>query len=778
MRGGFLESPPPSTRVHVVDIESIPRVESVVLTGLDFSMNPERVRYEVEKGWIRPLPEARVKHLIKTLAKMIHHQEHSTPVYHFRVCNLRSALTFFLCAVHRLDSPQPRTHSRQNSNSSQMVAPDSTGSSSCRSPSRNGRKRCELPDLVTDSMLSLGNWDGLYYAVLAETQKLHSDLQERFGFGCENGTEPLHHRGNDGSGRGAITPIDLASLLETAWYELTDHRLVATLDEAVRLKNYCKLPVTGNLGSDDKPPTVYGLIDVNALDPDAILQLLWDKYRAEVDQACLENFEDESLLSDYHAKQYAKLIDVGPAEDAPLASPRLCKCHRACVCKLKCDNTTNGCTCNHEHIYRRIKERDSMGNIVIKFVKEAGTNTGGFAGAAPNTLAQMRMPADSATQQTVVDTSRNIADGSDRANPNATGSNRKRANTNNSDLAYVPDHPSSRRMAKDAYPLDFYGRDSSHRYPNMSAQSTASSSRRPSADQGSNVTIPSKIPSRKPVPPTAPASPVTPSPVPYPAVPTSQSQGVFTQSSQARGTGNPRNTGHGAEAGDEKNNKKYPTKEDHNAANDYVGLLSEHPSSINEYDNDVEPFPKLTRAITSSPPRKTKPSKAVNDIPNFKHSNTTTGAIPTLKVFDKPTPTLPEPNFIAPKPAVKQRYVSAGGNTPLSERTEIPGPAFHSTSPSPPTVRGITKEELDAKMSDPEWVRRNFGEDAVVAMCTPPRGSGEDTHDSKNASKRTSARKSDESDREIPRDRTSSSASKRGKLKRLFSRQNSVNETD
>ena len=83
-------------------------------------------------------------------------------------------------------------------------------------------------------------------------------------------------------------------------------------------------------------------------------------------------------------------------------------------------------------------------------------------------------------------------------------------------------------------------------------------------------------------------------------------------------------------------------------------------------------------------------------------------------------------------------------------------------------------------MTDPEWVRRNFGEDAVVAMTSPPRKSSEDgmlpssKHNSKNAStynsQRNSGRKSDESDRETPRDRTSSSASKRGKLRRLFSR--------
>ncbi|KAK0949138.1 hypothetical protein LTR91_026698, partial [Friedmanniomyces endolithicus] len=41
----------------------------------------------------------------------------------------------------------------------------------------------------------------------------------------------------------------------------------------------------------------------------------------------------------------------------------------------------------------------------------------------------------------------------------------------------------------------------------------------------------------------------------------------------------------------------------------------------------------------------------------------------------QPLLTLPERDFNHPKPAVKQRYVSAGGTTKLDERQEIAGPA-------------------------------------------------------------------------------------------------------
>ena len=204
-------------------------MDSIVLTGLDLSMRPERVHYEVQQGWVKPLPEVKVKHLIKSLTILVYNQMYLTPRYHSRVCGGRSTLAFFLCAVHPQQSPQSRTHSRQNSNSSQMASSDNSSQVICKSPAGNGKKYCELPKLTTSSMLPLGSWDGLYYALLAEIHKLHSDLQDRFGFGCENGTQPLHYQGRDGVTREPITAIDLASMLETAWYNLMDRRLVAAL---------------------------------------------------------------------------------------------------------------------------------------------------------------------------------------------------------------------------------------------------------------------------------------------------------------------------------------------------------------------------------------------------------------------------------------------------------------------------------------------------------------------------------------------------------------------
>lgn len=51
-----------------MDIAVIPGISSVVLTGLDYSMKPEHVRFEISRGMIKPFHDLKVMHLIKSLA--------------------------------------------------------------------------------------------------------------------------------------------------------------------------------------------------------------------------------------------------------------------------------------------------------------------------------------------------------------------------------------------------------------------------------------------------------------------------------------------------------------------------------------------------------------------------------------------------------------------------------------------------------------------------------------------------------------------------------------
>lgn len=134
-----------------MDIATLPRINSIVLTGLDFSMKPDRARFEAEKGFIKPFPEIKVMHQIKSLAVMVYNQEKLIPCYHGNVCEGRNALAYFICAVHRQQAPQPQTHTRQGSVSS-------VASGSSKNSCKSDKKNCELPKLATASMLPLGYW--------------------------------------------------------------------------------------------------------------------------------------------------------------------------------------------------------------------------------------------------------------------------------------------------------------------------------------------------------------------------------------------------------------------------------------------------------------------------------------------------------------------------------------------------------------------------------------------------------------------------------------------
>ena len=133
---------------------------------------------------------------------------------------------------------------------------------------------------------------------------------------------------------------------------------------------------------------------------------------------------------------------------------------------------------------------------------------------------------------------------------------------------------------------------------------------------------------------------------------------------------------------------------------------------------------------------------------------------PSLPI--QPPSTLPLPDFIAPQPASKQRYVLAGGDAKLGDRPEISDFAL------PPALdRGmsLTKEELEQRLLEMSPPRRDSGfsqarpsQDSVSSPASGP--VSHDLEEGAVKEKRT---------------RTSSSVSSRI-LKRIFSRQNSSTE--
>lgn len=591
-------------------------------------------------------------------------------------------------------------------------------------------------------MLPLGYWDSLYYALVAEIRQLHCDLTSRYGFACEIENPILHHQGPDGTTDQPITAIDLASMLETAWYALMDNRLVAALDDAVRMRNLrenaaqeevdnavkqflgaIKKSKAEDAETDDEeaslwpPPIVEGLIEVNAFSSEAIVSLLWEKHAPEINRACLEDFEDEAMLTAYRAEQHAKEVEAAVAASTPLPTASFCTCHHTCVCSLKCDKDTEQCTCmnGRAQIYHLVRQQESKKQEVhTKYVKPDQNVPNQFLGAATNTLAQMQIAAMANPNPVIVQACYNIHEANNAGELHVASKNRQRTNTNDSDLAYVPLSNTPNRGPKDAYPLNFYGCNSPQRYPRMPPQmSTFHSTQEQSAFETSFYRA--NMPARKPVPPPIttsanPYGPFTSQPVrryqaltppssspyntqtfteagqvTYPSIPVSQSENLFTQSFPVTTTGNPRDFNYKFITSEKAMQPDYT-----DPAQDYIGLLARHPSTIEYGEQGAEPFPRLSRTATASPPKRIA----------------TTNALPTLKTLnatnEKPQPPLPQPDFIAPRPAIKQRYVSAGGNAKLSERPEIQGPAF--TTPAAPTGGMISKEEVDAKMSDPEWV--------------------------------------------------------------------------
>lgn len=734
--------------------------------------------------------------------------------------------------MHRQAAPQPHKKKDRHTSISSDKSTDSASSCTSTVPGKN----CELPKLCQESKLPLGYWDGLYYALVAEIRQLHSDLQEKFGWAIEQGVNPLHAEGTDGVQKEPVTPIDLASILESAWYILMDSRLVAALDDAVRMRkireNAAKKHNSANtMFSDDdgndhdgtvatvdyeRPPIVDGLVDVNGLSAEDIVKMLWETHAPEIDQASSENFEDESMHTAYQAELHAQIIAQTRALDADIPTSSTCRCRGRCICLLRCAVHASHCTCMPKApVVQQIRstgetEAETASQYVKRDMTQKSTSMAALMGPikrkqsksqfTSNSVAAAQMPYHAVTSLTQDDKPQRELPSRYR--------NRQRTNTSNSELAYVPDSKPYRSKGKDAYPLGFYTDGSPGRYPKLRKESSTTSHEGYVTADSSE---PRRIPARKPVP-----TPLLPT---QPYIAPGTDYGVVTPPPDGRYTSQAFHAAQAAHHENERlrqvpaqqhdaftqsfpvtsgNPRKAATSDPFvepanliNPANEYVNLLGHHPSSFEETGTSAEPVPTLTRAVATTPPRVPKSSKA----------SASTTHLPTLKSFSlntskpvPPLPPLPPPDFIAPRPATVQRYVSAGGDAPLSKRAEIAGPAFHSTGFNTPINQssgaGISKAELDMKMSDPEWVKAHFGAAAAERVSlTPPkklRGSGDSAAvtDSQRDSRETGTRPSADRtrvsvDRTRPRDRTSSGVSSGvAKIKRVFSRKNTEGDFD
>jgi hypothetical protein len=161
---------------------------------------------------------------------------------------------------------------------------------------------CNLPDLHDEEPLPLAYWEGLFYALTAEIRYIYEDLKLRFGTRFERGNDKiLHSYGPECRARNdPFTVVDFAHLLETYWEKITSSQLTTALDYAIQQR--------AAFVANGEVPTLYsmmrfdGLRDFNSMDPVQVARWLADKHATEVKVAVRTNVQKvPELLSAYDA---------------------------------------------------------------------------------------------------------------------------------------------------------------------------------------------------------------------------------------------------------------------------------------------------------------------------------------------------------------------------------------------------------------------------------------------------------------------------------------------
>jgi len=677
------------------------------------------------------------------------------------------------------------------------------------------------------SPVSLGQWERQYYILSAEVRRLYEDLGSRFGDDFGDGSIILHNLGRNGMSineRKPMSAVGMASLLEDMWRSLTDMRLLATLDKAVRERQASEQlhDVAGlsNLGSNhgfvqELSADADGLLDMSGMAPRDIINIAWTK--EAVERLRHRNTKDllkETLLLECRPEVMKAGIGSGGKVGRP-SSDLTCVCTKTCNCRVHCDVEGDTCPCtqNRNAVRRFVAGQYREWKPTHKTCDGSDqTLPSSTPGAESNKIPNMQVAAHAAALNSyIVRAFYSTSEAADMLDKQILEARRQRSDANNSDLAYVPAPRTPSRGAKDAVPLGFYNDLSGQRYPKLQ---TVSQGHVQEAHGSSSYS--SEVPPRKPLPlpmATVKSMPVedpfgddsfesrpsalSPAQVTYPAIPKSQSAGLFPTISPYNGP-----------------DVSIPAKTYSDLANEAHDSIRPFSSSSSDDDDNANPTP-----ATIIPPRPPCFSSATAPVGKFTVARTRLGSQKHSGGIDpqclnKPQPPIPEPDpFTVPRPAPKQRYVSAGGNAKLCDREEIEGPAFISRHKI--SGAGMPKAELFAKLEDPAFIRANFGESAVAKMrgtsMDHERGSqdsnavGQDgfggggagrisgqqrysSGQSRCCSQQTSPRgklkrtsREEELVRHDKRERTQSgsstgSASRFGKIKRAFSRKNSQSE--
>lgn len=639
-----------------------------------------------------------------------------------------------------------------------------------------------LDDLEQLSMLPLGHWEGLYYAVVGEVRRLYEVLREDVTSERENGNITLHTGGRDGlSADKDFTALNFASMLEEMHFMLMDQRLIGPLEIAVRREklannyrdtfgdvafrqrfdtDWAKL---NDQGAEDHLDQVRGMIVIGLLPEASVLNKVFDDCMPAVRRACQEVFAVEVVLPQRDAPAGEGVTDQ--TTKATYNDEPHCLCSDVCSCKLVCQFEVQPCVCEeartglqHATIlsYHQQHLHSQLSASPDYEVADSATNAS--ASAVTDEVARMQ---EASTKEPHASHSSSAFVLEPRPRKPATVSyrTRPRGDTSNSDLAYVPPPrtPMQRRPTKDAMPLGFYGYDSPQRYPKFNSTNLS----QPSPVYGPSL-YSANFPSRRPIPfgstdvtlSSSSQNNAPDSSIEYSSTLPSSSPPGFTEEQRDLSRQGPYNKSLSSDAG---GNDQQPVQ----APQGCCPRRLDSPKMFGPFS----PFPDS--AAAANPPQEL--GRRSEDVPKSR-SPIAASTEASLARKSAPAGSSPDlPDFIAPRPALKQRYVSAGGNAKLADRPEIPGFAL-----PPATHKGMamSRQELEQRLEQNVRDRKHSGtmkhDSAVRSSNDSPAGGSSVGRVSREVEELVHGEK---------RDRTGSNSSFRA-LKRVFSRQNSQSEAD
>ncbi|KAK6423103.1 hypothetical protein LTR95_016589, partial [Oleoguttula sp. CCFEE 5521] len=597
-------------------------------------------------------------------------------------------------------------------------------------------QRCQLPALKNANMLPASYWDALYYAVAAETKFLYEDLQTRFGKKWERGTYVLHSFGTGEGVRYDVCVAELASILERFWNELMQPSVVAAIDYCVKQKN--ALRKVGGVPDMTEILAADGMINIDGASPEQIWYMIEVDFVPAIAQALNEDVRDNAnLVSPRSAmRRYSPSVKYGLDPDyLHCTCPERCKCRTVCAlsdtgCTCEIERQRQGIvpvrkktpppllpipqpqqlTALLAASYQTPAPRVPAAHSPIIQDRSISTGTVRARRAAfetPNL--QLAIPAPAQIGAMIRGVSSGVAEGYRQLaldHPAATEEYDTQAVPTRKPLQYTqhPGRPRNAepktpvRVAKDVTPLDFFGDHSGQRYP---AEAIFRAPPTVSPPVYGATLQPVAVSASKRIAP-AELSPDNSGLFPQPLIikrnnaPTPSSRIPFMgeEVPQPRFGENLSNKGYETAATLRAlEGMEITTKTPKSATQITQSFPVPTHGNIREPDNLFSTPPPHQTYATPSGPR--YGSTAGNEpFPRLSSDRTSpdpscpfTTVLPSL--ISNPelrahaqsaasntdlTSTTPHRDNITPRPATVQRYVSAGGLTPLHEREEITPP--------------------------------------------------------------------------------------------------------